>query len=220
MLGELPLTSRRGRPWRPTKTTTRAAWVAAVRAMGITPHVAQSTRYRLRVPLIDRTTRHPGYALSQRCTEKGRAALRMDEDRRAAAQAAAPWWAIGRLDRVLHRGGVQPGAMADACRAGGLTREAKQPQPRSIGINQSPSVTTKLGYEPGVFQHPARQAGPPISKIIGRNRLIQISSHAGAMVRFHPRPPIQVIDSKRLKSPTHFIDRTGGCWRPVVQHSP
>ena len=45
-------TDHAARRWGQTKTTIRRAWVAAVRAMGITPHVAQSTRYR-RVPSTD-----------------------------------------------------------------------------------------------------------------------------------------------------------------------
>ena len=30
---------------------------------------------------------------------------------------------------------------------------------------------------------------------------------------------LQVVDSERLKSPTHFIDRTAGVEGPSVQHS-
>lgn len=41
-------------------------WVAAVRAMGITPHVAQYVRPRGGSAIDARTTRHPGYAVSQR----------------------------------------------------------------------------------------------------------------------------------------------------------
>jgi len=37
--------------------------------MGITPHVAQHTTNR-RSAIDGRTTRHPGYALSQRCRKK------------------------------------------------------------------------------------------------------------------------------------------------------
>ena len=45
------------------KTFNVGRWVAPTRQMGITPHVAQTTP----AGAIDgRTTRHPGYALSQR----------------------------------------------------------------------------------------------------------------------------------------------------------
>jgi transposase len=64
MLGELPLTTRRitvaG-----DKNFDMPAWVAAVRRMGITPHVAQHTARR-RSAIDGRTTRHPGYVRSQR----------------------------------------------------------------------------------------------------------------------------------------------------------
>ena len=39
--------------------------VATTRALGVTPHVAQDTARR-RSAIDGRTTRHPGYALSQR----------------------------------------------------------------------------------------------------------------------------------------------------------
>jgi len=64
MLGELPLTARRVTV-AGDKNFDIPAWVAAVRRMGITPHVAQHTTRR-RSAIDGRTTRHPGYALSQR----------------------------------------------------------------------------------------------------------------------------------------------------------
>jgi transposase len=64
MLGELPVTSRRLTVAADKLYDTRA-WVGAVRRMHITPHVAQYTGYG--GSAIDgRTTRHVGYALSQR----------------------------------------------------------------------------------------------------------------------------------------------------------
>jgi transposase len=64
MLGELPLTRRR-LTVAADKLYDRRAWVGAVRRMGITPHVAQYAGPG--GSAIDgRTTRHPGYALSQR----------------------------------------------------------------------------------------------------------------------------------------------------------
>src|SRR5438876_3754188 len=41
------------------------AFVAAVRLLGVTPHVAQNTGHRRRSAIDDRTTRHAGYAVSQ-----------------------------------------------------------------------------------------------------------------------------------------------------------
>src|SRR5207249_11575409 len=40
-------------------------FVAAVRLLGVTPHVAQNTGHRRRSAIDDRTTRHAGYAVSQ-----------------------------------------------------------------------------------------------------------------------------------------------------------
>src|SRR4029453_15986397 len=44
-------------------------FVATLRALGVTPHVAQNTTNRRRA-LDARTTRHPGYALSQRARKR------------------------------------------------------------------------------------------------------------------------------------------------------
>ncbi len=64
MLAELPLTHRR-LTVAADKLYDRRAWVGAVRRMRITPHVAQYAGFG--GSAIDRrTTRHPGYALSQR----------------------------------------------------------------------------------------------------------------------------------------------------------
>src|SRR3954464_9685509 len=64
MLGELPLTTRRLTVGA-DKLYDTAAWVAAVRRMRITPHVAQSTARRGGSAIDQRTTRHAGYELSQ-----------------------------------------------------------------------------------------------------------------------------------------------------------
>jgi hypothetical protein len=42
-----------------------ANFVAEMRRLGVTPHVSQNTNGR-RSPIYDRTTRHPGYAISVR----------------------------------------------------------------------------------------------------------------------------------------------------------
>ena len=50
-----------------TRTTTRATSCARLRAMGVTPHVAQYPETRAAAARsMRRTTRHPGYAISQR----------------------------------------------------------------------------------------------------------------------------------------------------------
>jgi transposase len=92
MLGELPLTSRRITVAADKLYDTRA-WVAAVRTMGITPHVAQYRDSRSRHSAIDRrTTRHPGYALSQR--------------KRKLIEQAFGWMkTVGLFRKLRHRGG-------------------------------------------------------------------------------------------------------------------
>ncbi len=68
-------------------------FVANVRAMGATPHVAQYTATSHRRSAIDgRTTRHPGYAVSQRI--------------RKLVDKAVGWMkTVGGLRKLRHRGG-------------------------------------------------------------------------------------------------------------------
>jgi len=90
MLGELPLTTQRVTVGG-DKAFDVPAWVAAVRQMGITPHVAQNTS-KSRSAIDDRTTRHPGYALSQRCRKK--------------VEQPFGWMkTVGLLRKLRHRGG-------------------------------------------------------------------------------------------------------------------
>jgi transposase len=90
MLGELPLTARRVTVGG-DKNFDMPAWVAAVRRMGITPHVAQHT-VRRRSAIDGRTTRHPGYAVSQR--------------RRKLVEQPFGWMkTVGLLRKLRHRGG-------------------------------------------------------------------------------------------------------------------
>jgi transposase len=90
MLGELPLTRRRITV-AADKLFDRRAWVDTVRRMGITPHVAQYAGPG--GSAIDgRTTRHPGYALSQR--------------KRKLIEQAFGWMkTIGLFRKLRHRGG-------------------------------------------------------------------------------------------------------------------
>jgi transposase len=90
MLGELPLTTRRVTVGG-DKNFDVPAWVTAVRQMGITPHVAQNTSKR-RSAIDGRTTRHPGYAVSQRCRKK--------------VEQPFGWMkTVGLLRKLRHRGG-------------------------------------------------------------------------------------------------------------------
>ena len=66
---------QRGNGFHPTtlgadKAYDTAAFVERVRAEGITPHVAEHITARRGSNLDGRTTRHPGYALSQRARKR------------------------------------------------------------------------------------------------------------------------------------------------------
>ena len=91
MLGELPLTTRRLTVAGDKAYDTRA-WVAAVRRMRITPHVAQNEFVYGGSAIDARTTRHAGYRLSHR--------------KRKLVEQAFGWLKTVALFRKLrHRGG-------------------------------------------------------------------------------------------------------------------
>src|SRR5882672_6998635 len=91
MLGELPLTTRRLTVAADKAYDTRA-WVAAVRQMRITPHVAQNTFVYGGSAIDGRTTRHAGYRLSHR--------------KRKLIEQAFGWLkTVALLRKLRHRGG-------------------------------------------------------------------------------------------------------------------
>jgi transposase len=91
MLGELPLTSRRLTVGADKLYDTRA-WVAAVRRMRITPHVAASIARAGGSAIDRRTGRHWGYAVSQR--------------KRKLIEQAFGWMkTVALLRKLRHRGG-------------------------------------------------------------------------------------------------------------------
>ena len=91
MLGELPLTTRRITVAADKAYDTRA-WVAAVRQMGITPHVVPNAFGYGGSAIDARTTRHPGYRLSHR--------------KRQLVEQAFGWLkTVALLRKLRHRGG-------------------------------------------------------------------------------------------------------------------
>jgi transposase len=91
MLGELPLTTRHVTVGADKLYDTRE-WVATVRQMRITPHVAASVLRRGGSAIDGRTVRHAGYALSQR--------------KRKLVEQAFGWMkTVGLLRKLRHRGG-------------------------------------------------------------------------------------------------------------------
>jgi transposase len=63
-LAMIDATAKTGATVGADKLYDQAAFVAGARALGVTPHVAQNTKNR-RSAIDRRTTRHPGYAISQ-----------------------------------------------------------------------------------------------------------------------------------------------------------
>ncbi len=92
------------------------AFVAQVRARGLTPHVAQNTSRR-RSAIDGRTTRHAGYWLSQR----GRGSLWLAEDGRPVSQDAPPRRRPSGLAVRLRDGALQPGQAAQSRGRGDMT---------------------------------------------------------------------------------------------------
>ena len=78
-------------------------FVAGLRSMTATPHIAQHTTRR-RSAIDARTTRHPR-RLCRQSTEAqaGRTRLRVDENGRRTAEAAPSWRPVGDVDLHLHR---------------------------------------------------------------------------------------------------------------------
>ncbi len=91
-----------------------AEFVAECRHMNVTPHVAQNTGRASGSAIDARTTRHRGYAVSQKKRKTDRRMLRLAEGHRSVAQARTSRAVQGGMDLHLRRGGLQPGAIAEA----------------------------------------------------------------------------------------------------------
>jgi IS5 family transposase len=102
--------------------------VRELRELRVTPPVAQNPTGRSSA-IDGRTTRHPGYAVSQPAAQLHRRGLRLAQDRRAAAQGAAAWGRPSGLDVHVCRRGVQLGPDAHAGGGGRRAREGTQVKP-------------------------------------------------------------------------------------------
>ena len=89
------------------------AFVAELRRMRVTPHVAQNTTNRRSA--ID-APEHPSSRVCRQSTETEarRRNVWVDEDRRPRAQVAASWRTAGRVDLLLHRRRLQPRADSES----------------------------------------------------------------------------------------------------------
>ena len=91
-----------------------AEFVDQCRHMNVTPHVAQNTGRPGGSAIDARTTRHAGYAVSQKKTKADRGVLRLAEGHRAAAQTETSRTVQSGMDLHLRGSGLQPGADAKA----------------------------------------------------------------------------------------------------------
>ena len=86
-------------------------FVRALRRLQVTPHVAQNTTNRSSA-IDGRTTRHPGYALSQQKRKRVEQSFGWDEDDRDAEKGEIEGPGESRLVVHLRGGRVQPGSVA------------------------------------------------------------------------------------------------------------
>jgi transposase len=108
-----------------------AEFVAECRHLGVTPHVARNTGRRGGSALDARTTRHPGYAVSQRKRKRIEECFAWLKDERTAPQAATPRTAESGLDLHLRGSGLQPGRHAQSAPA--VTADRPKGLPRVCG---------------------------------------------------------------------------------------
>jgi len=85
-------------------------FVAQVRELNATPHVAQNNNKRRKSAIDGRTTRHPGYKISQQKRKRVEEILGWMKTVRRDEEAAASRAPVGGLDVHPDRGGLQPGA--------------------------------------------------------------------------------------------------------------
>lgn len=116
------------------------SFVAGVRALGATPHVARKTRFSA---IDGRTTRHQSYAVSQRRRKLVEEPFGSDEDRRRPAQTAPPWHGQGLRHLHLRLRGLQPGALANL--AGGACSDVGR---RARNGPQKPVFRTRGSPDP------------------------------------------------------------------------
>ena len=148
-------------------------FVEAARKLNATPHVAQNAARRGGSAIDERTTRHAGYAVSQRTRKAGRGNPWLDEDRRHDAQDQAPRKGTSRLDVYLYRRGLQPDSNAKHYRGGRMIAASRTRWVATAPIGTAEKFKRNLGLLPipftnlstsppnrlfrWVFQQPARE---------------------------------------------------------------
>ncbi len=133
-------------------------FVADLRQIAVTPHVAQNTTNRRSA--IDAPHHATSRVRDQSTTaEARRGSLRLDEDDRHAAEAAASRSAEGRVDFPIHGGGVQPDPdpKSRVCERMTATR-APAPLPRAE-VDHRQVAGHEISISRSLFQRPVRRRG-------------------------------------------------------------
>jgi hypothetical protein len=112
-------------------------FVDVLREMAVTPHVTQNTTNRTSA-IDDRTTRHRGYALSQRARMRIEEIFGWLKTRRAPAKDAAPRHRPRRVDVRLRVGGLQSGPHPKPRGAVGMSSPAGSLPPLALPASGAP----------------------------------------------------------------------------------
>jgi Transposase domain (DUF772)/Transposase DDE domain len=142
-----------------------AGFVAGLRALKATPHVAQNTAGR--AARIDRrTVRHAGYLASQRARKRIEEAFAWGQNDRAAGQDPIPRHRTGRLGLHPRGHGVQPDPPAPAAAERAMTPRLSQPSAvaarsrtrRPLQHRQHAAGGPQARHRP-LLHHPASASG-------------------------------------------------------------
>jgi hypothetical protein len=106
-------------------------FITSMRELNVTPRVAQNDKNR-RSAIDQRTTRHDGYAVSQRKRKRVGRSLRLDQNTRATAEDTLPRTGASRLDVHPRSIRIQPGTDAQSS-----VRNRKR---RSVSVDGKPVI--------------------------------------------------------------------------------
>ena len=149
-------------------------FVNELRSMNVTPHVAQNTSGR-RSAIDGRTTRHGGYAVSQRIRKRIEEAFGWIKTVAGQEKTQVPRRRAGRLRLHLRRRSLRSGAAAEAPRrrrhdgAGKLPADRALAHRRGRHVGSRPSRSLRAGHDPhrednhGEIAFGALQAGLDLS---------------------------------------------------------
>jgi hypothetical protein len=120
-------------------------FIAELRHMEITPHIAQNHTNR-RSAVDERTTRHAGGPSQSEETQANRRGVRLDEEHRVVAQATASRAGVRRLDVHIRRGGLQLSAHPQPKRRAPQSQVANCPEKAPLSANLQNSRRNEDGH--------------------------------------------------------------------------